>query len=65
MKTPGPIPVRAWKGVLRSEVVDDFLEEANPVSTVTTSWAEGWLVTRFVVRFVITRFRSRCLLGES
>jgi len=65
MKTPGPLPVRAWNGVLDSGAADDFLEEAIPVSTVETSWAEGWLVTRFVVRFVITRFRSWCLLGES
>ena len=65
MKTPGPTLVRARNGVLLVDVEDRFSEETNPVSTVATSWAEVFMESRVVGRFVMTLFRSKCLLGES
>jgi hypothetical protein len=70
MKTPGPSLVRARDSglfcfVLKRWLVDHFSGEANPVSTVAAIRAEGSLVLRIVGRFVMTRFRSKCLLGES
>jgi hypothetical protein len=69
MKTPGPSLVRArdsglcW--FLSNRLLDRFSGEAIPVSTVATFRAEGSMVLRIVGRFVMTRFRSKSLLGES
>jgi hypothetical protein len=65
MKTPGPSLVRARDSGLCWFLSNRFLKEANPVSTVAAFRAEGALVLRIVGRFVMTRFRSKCLLGES
>jgi hypothetical protein len=65
VKTPGPSLVRASLSGQSFILENRFSGEANPVSTVATSRVEGAVVRRIVGRFVMTRFRRWCLLGES
>jgi hypothetical protein len=65
MKTPGPSLVRARDSGLCCFLSSRFSGEAIPASTVAAFRAEGSMVLRIVCWFVMTRFRSKCLLGES
>jgi hypothetical protein len=65
VKTPASMTTRAFDDGIRGEEASLFLRDRCPVSTRKKLWAETVFVRITGSSFVLTLFRSSCLLRET